>query len=1564
MKNLCFVGWLVAALPLAASSAPKPVAVPNGSFEQGDIARAPKGWRPYGGRSARLKVAAAAEACDGRRALLLYDDDPAGEVGVYADIPVKAGECYRASVMVRRVKGAPSAGAYLQMRFLPSNRLHQAGLYARPGAGFQRVSVTGVAPPGTRWMRLYLYTHKEPTPKVIVDDVRVVAGAPRPAPDPRDVQAPVYKKLKKLYLRTDLVKDGKPHAVIVAPASGRYADAARAIQEAIRSRTGAALPIVSDASPRAAVPIVGDLIALGNRSTNKTIEELYNRFYTLLDLRYPGKGGSVVRTLHNPFGKGRHVVFVGGSDDAGVARAARTFIEEIQRADAAPGRLSIGRLARIRLGEGVVVPTDVREMKIWDASKGYRSVGYFGWNSLSKNMAAYYMTGDPRYAREFLRLAFPDKKALQDISAIDGERIEIKPEPLSGPYHYNAHMMILFWDLIEESPVFTDAQRLRITNAFSKQLMHRRLEGVYGLRSPASRVGSRHGQWAAISLYCLGRYFQKDYPNPIWAQCVRGAQNAFASLHKYAWVAGENDNLFWYNTAIAPVLTYMLLSGDREAARNGVLRTLLRGQEILYDGVPGHWSLRSASIGFLHKAAYLTQDGRWIWYRQQTGVDTSVFRLGQSYWPEKRLAPKPPTDLVGKWSLFRLSKPKWRARHNGFKWEESFEFGSFRTEVGPGGDFILIDGYNGASRNPYHCFAILEERLRGTILLAGYRNQVRTRMDGLVEPHAAMNAALKYCRVVGGAAVVTAEVPDMPFCSWRRTLVHRIGRYALVADDLAFRESSDNMEVQILWEKHFRAGRSLPAPGVMRLRAAGGGAALPPGWKQWPSLQQTCRTNMDAKRSLIRLTSLGITLLRATRAGEWLEMPFQLDRARDGEWFVELLNYKDRGKVRFLLDGEPAGKPYDHFAQGVASARVPLGRRRLAAGRHVLRVTAVGHTGNADKCFIGLAGVMFNPAGSASQPAGAAYEVCLSDPVAMRTRGAVTTMQWLGPVEKGGHRHFFSLLAPAASAEPVCCRLAANAAALALPEPAVAAAGKYQRLEGELVVLSSSHLFGEGITRAGAAQDWFAADSPVNADWNFKTGRLVIDAAQPAVLRVRLADAAGVRVDEKPAALRAAGDGLYALRVGKGATTITGARPPANALAAAQKLLAAQLAAARRARAAAAERLKRKPVVRAPKMKTVFRAQVPGWVQDLIAFRAPGGLRLAAAEGKTIHLFDAAGKALRAFHTPGKIRMVRWWPEYQLLLAGCADERVVAFGLDGRQRWTFTSVMDPAVFRAAKTYWFKSALPGIHGLYTGELVKGKSWCFVGSACTLEILDGRGRLVKRMPLFWGKNSLFQIIDAPDGSRNLLVARVWSGTHGVSLVNSKDLKYHGKSFTSVPPGCTYVGGWSSLNRRHLYYVDLDGDGKKEVVSEINGTWNRVTVWDAKGRALYDASFGPGDKIPARNMRDLAVCDLDGDGKKEILAATSAGLLVALDCRCRKLWAKRLPSPAEALQCVSPAGGDRPVVVAACDNGRILAFDARGVCVAQARVRGRPTRMTAFGAGRVAVGTRKGAIAALAP
>ena len=386
-----------------------------------------------------------------------------------------------------------------------------------------------------------------------------------------------------------------------------------------------------------------------------------------------------------------------------------------------------------------------------------------------------------------------------------------------------------------------------------------------------------------------------------------------------------------------------------------------------------------------------------------------------------------------------------------------------------------------------------------------------------------------------------------------------------------------------------------------------------------------------------------------------------------------------------------------------------------------------------------------------------------------------------------------------------------------------------------------------------------------------------------------------------------------------------------------------------------------------PALSSPFTADLDGSVGDMVVVPTNDGPLTYVAADQTIYVLDASGNTVRTMEADGRIRVLHWWPEYKLMLAGCVDEQVIAFDERGERKWVFTSVMDPAVFRAAKTYWFKTAPghEGVHGLLTGEFIDGKQQAFVGSACTLEIIDGDGQLVKRMPIFWGPGRKFALVDDPDGSKNLLIAREPTDSERIAVVNSKTGREMARNFYTVPEGYTYVGAWASMSRDHIFHTDLDGDGQMEVVSEINGVWNRVTVWNEVGEPLYSTDFGPGEKIPYRNLRDLDIADLNGDGKQEIITATAAGLLVALDYQCKKVWSASLPSPASVLKAITPQGSDRPVIYVGCDDGQVLALDADGKITRLGEIDGRPAVIAEAdlpGVGPVAViAARKGNVRA---
>jgi hypothetical protein len=769
-------------------------------------------------------------------------------------------------------------------------------------------------------------------------------------------------------------------------------------------------------------------------------------------------------------------------------------------------------------------------------------------------------------------------------------------------------------------------------------------------------------------------------------------------------------------------------------------------------------------------------------YRDRTGVNPGIFRLGQSFWPDEHLKPALPTDLVGKWTLTPLPKPHWLRRRNDLPLEDSFYNASFRSAPDASGDYILLDGFNGASRNPYHAFAVLELRLAGNTILQGYLNQVIVKADGTVEPQVAMDGALRHRDVIGQTAYAVGEVPKAAFCNWRRTLAQRVGRYALVVDDLAFRTDSDSLEIQVQWQN--------------------------------------------------------------------VERPFRFNAARNA---------------------------------------LELG----------------GTSGGAT--------------------------VCGADVFERTVAGGSATQHWIGVVKKGEHRIFFSILG---SKDTQCARLADRVVALALPQPALGVAGAWESIRGELVLVGADHLFGLEVTRVILGQPLLTADEPVDVDWDFTTGELQVVAPKSAKLEV-----AGRIV-----AVDAGRHGLRDLK-------------PPN-LQALTAELATFLDRAKERRAAELAAPKPAPAPSAPPLATMFAVQLGGRITDLITMPAGGpdsrltATRLAAAEGKRIHLLSSDGQELRQMQTDGNIRVLHWWPEHRLLLAGCVDEKVMAFDLEGNRQWTFVSEMHPAVFRAAKQYWFKSAPghEGIHGLDTGVFLEGKSQAFVGSACTLEILDERGQVVKRMPQFWGTVYRFAIVPGPGGSLNLLASRKITDGANVAVINSQTLDPNPRGFNGVPTGHSFIAGWMSETRHHIYHEDLEGDGKMKVISEITGGWNRVTIWDEQGQPLYSATFGPGTQA-ARNIRDLDLGDLDGNRKKEIVAGLWDGLVVVLDSQCQRRWSRHLPSPPDLLAVVG-----RSIVVGS-EDGSVRLLDGRGNAVGQAQVTGRFTCISKLGTNSALLATDKG-------
>ncbi len=614
-------------------------------------------------------------------------------------------------------------------------------------------------------------------------------------------------KLKDPSLQTQLVSAKQPAAVIVAPSGDAAKLAVALIQNRVKALSGVELSVADAALRPEKLLAQTHVIALGNMSDNAFIRALYTQWYTLLDAKYPGNGGYELRSLHNPLGTGKNVIFVGGSDAAGVEKAAAALAGKLE----AKEPLAVGWLMEIRLGEEVKPPPfptepDGNAVYSWQDSwrgtwspraeerkgTGYEPSTFFGWNPISIAGMLYYMTGRKEYLDTFKALAMPDPKRLPKRLLID-EAFEDPADALVKSYHYRAHLLDLVWDLIEESPLFTDQERLYITNKLIEHQLHYDPRHVYSKANP-----DRHGAYHMLSIYTGSRYFQKYYPDPVWDKRIENVRTGFRSfIGNPTW--GERDTLEWVSTSIEPVFDFFLMDGADDFVKSGTALTFMRGLEALRTGDQVDDFNRYLPINMLFKASYFLNDNRYVWMAHQLGADFDMFRIGQSYWPAPTLA-EPPIDLVGKASVVPLARSDRETSKTPVSASEAFQLLSFRSGLQASDDFLQLDGFEGLGRHPYQVNTLSRLRMfAGKSILAGYANDLNIWHNGMTDAHVARSAALKQQVTTKTDAYIHTLVPDMPGSKWQRRVIYRKDSWCMVLDRVTA-DRSGRFDIVSSWE--------------------------------------------------------------------------------------------------------------------------------------------------------------------------------------------------------------------------------------------------------------------------------------------------------------------------------------------------------------------------------------------------------------------------------------------------------------------------------------------------------------------------------------------------------------------------------------------------------------------------------------------------------------------------------------------------------------------------------------------------------------------------------------------
>ena len=347
--------------------------------------------------------------------------------------------------------------------------------------------------------------------------------------------------LKPFHIETRLVEDGRPAAVIVPPPTPVGADLADRVRKQLKAMTGLDFPLAaaSDMKPHELLR-TRHAIVLGCMADNAFIEQLYRQWFTITDRWYPGPGGHVLRSVHSPYGTGRNVILLGGSDDRGLRDAVAAFMKVLAKGATLPW------LMDIKLGDGHEVPDDPAAVPILLRPFADNSRVETGWHAAGKLALQYFYSGDPAYAQRFRTL------------------VKEKPESISKANHYSGgQSQILVWDLIEESPVFSDAERLGITRLFLTHLRSgeasRGMEKI-AMRDSRGHFPARHGLARRQAVAAETRYFARDYPRPEFTRYKELCDLYFGPLMGYS--KTQNDvRISRYTTYLEPILSYALLYG-------------------------------------------------------------------------------------------------------------------------------------------------------------------------------------------------------------------------------------------------------------------------------------------------------------------------------------------------------------------------------------------------------------------------------------------------------------------------------------------------------------------------------------------------------------------------------------------------------------------------------------------------------------------------------------------------------------------------------------------------------------------------------------------------------------------------------------------------------------------------------------------------------------------------------------------------------------------------------------------------------------------------------------------
>ncbi len=584
--------------------------------------------------------------------------------------------------------------------------------------------------------------------------------------------------LSQHYRHFQTALTGPVAAKLVLPHEPEQRAVAEALQRALAAR-GVDLPVLNGAAVTDDVLRDNNLIVLGNLATNRFVQRLYHEYYCFVDRWYPGREGFVVQTIHDPYGQGRNIVLLGASDTGGLRRAVKRFLALIRDDGVVPRTFDVElgadlKALRKRRGEGprsLVLP--------WRQN-------VFG----SGNRAGYeyLFTGDEAAAEEFKRMML---------------------DPATQFNHLSFFHKIVQWDLLEESPVFSDDDRRRISERILRVLLSAEGARNGGFLEALRRVEPRqnHQTRVALILFFGGRYFRKYHDLPQaerWMEQVEAFFRPQATCSK----AMSDNNADQWQGAIDNMAIYALASGNMEFFAGSMMRLAADRAAMNCNNLGEIVPLGDAwqtyyPVTVLSKAAYYYRDGRYqAWLQRRGPLAPAVVSDDPMRSFAVGVVAQEPTGWTGftRAPLQPLYYDFVAGANRRVPLERAFDKIAFRSGLKPDDLYFLLDGASGGSHAYDDANSLIEVSQHGRVYLTTLdnltgpsyadHNAVTVTRDGRGSRPPAL-AELEAMKKTGVWNYLRTTVRDYEGADWTRRIWTRRGEYLLVADKLTARVPGD-----------------------------------------------------------------------------------------------------------------------------------------------------------------------------------------------------------------------------------------------------------------------------------------------------------------------------------------------------------------------------------------------------------------------------------------------------------------------------------------------------------------------------------------------------------------------------------------------------------------------------------------------------------------------------------------------------------------------------------------------------------------------------------------------------